>query len=267
MNVQDQIGKLESLLDTIRRNAQKPRASQGGTLENLSPESVRTDVSATAPMSRTPEQVPPPVVAASPSPEVDVEVSTEIEVLDMSETEILEVSAEEAGMTVVGEEVLEADLGEPVPESAPRPAVQTVEREIEREPPVKTPPPESGRQAVTPIPGSPYADIAEPGVGRSTVKSAIVEADLQEAPELEILESPAGAVSAEPLEASQPSPPQPAVVRAPRRPEPTPQAPGPITVARPDMADVSAAEIVSARPARLPETFLELLDASLRLRA
>lgn len=263
MNVQDQIGKLESLLDTIRRNAQKPRATQEPAPGSASPETAQGDLSAAAhtdEVPTTPEPMPPPVI------EVDLEAAVEVEVLDMSETEIIEVSAEEAGVALVGEEVLE----EPVPESAPRPAVQTIEREIEREAPIKTPPPESGRQAVTPVPGSPYADIAEPGVGRATVKSAVVEADLSE---LEIAESPA-ALSAEPLEASPPSQrgaalkasaPEPPAARAPQRLEPPPQPASPLTVARPEAPDVAAAEVVPARPARLPQTFLDLLDGSLGL--
>lgn len=263
MNVQDQIGKLQSLLDTIRRNAQKPRAPQGAA----SPETARVDLSAAAQareVPKVPEPAPPPTI------EVDMEAAVDVEVLEMSETEIVEVSAEEAGVALVGEEVLE----EPVPESAPRPAVQTIEREIEREPPVKTPPPESGRQAVTPVPGSPYAEIAEPGVGRATVKSAIVEADLSE---LEVAESPPAAVLAEPLEPSppsrrgaalQPSAPQPPVARAPHPPEPPPQqATSPVSVARPNVADVVATDVVPARPTRVPQTFLELLDGSLGLGA
>src|SRR5205814_606266 len=73
------------------------------------------------------------------------------EELDMSDAEIVEIAVD-----VTVEETVEAappslanELAEePAPESAPRPAAQASAEEAELEPPVKTPPPESGRQVV-----------------------------------------------------------------------------------------------------------------------
>lgn len=309
MSVQEQIGKLESLLERIVRNAQKPREAAP---ESVSPDTARVDLSVVARASevqRAEPTRPAPAVATTPAPatavlatEITLEDAGDVEVLDMTETELVEVSAEDAGVTLVSEESLEVELGEPIPESAPRPAVQTIEREIEREPPVKTPPPESGRQAVTPIPGSPYGEI--PVAGRAPVESAILEADLSGGPiskappglpsieqlgasvELPGAEAPPAdlelapipiAVSAEPelepLEVSLPPQrgaaayePPPIATRpvAPPAP-PLTAAHGPVTVDRPAPPDVAAAEVIAARPVRLPATFLELLDASLGL--
>ncbi len=266
MSVQDHIAKLESLLETVRRNAQKPRvASVVQPLDALptpppaavrepvpAPAKVAEPVAAPAPVAaRMPVAVPAPPPPAPPAPvaagvpppaapppapvavaapplpapsaaapppapaaeivpiEVTVEspLPVEVEELDMTETEIVEVAP---GSTDEIPDITPPEMLEPIPESAPRPAVQTIEREIEREiePPVKTPPPESGRQALTPVPGTPYANLAE------------------------------GAAKAPPE---------------------------PLTVTRPEAPDVVAAEIVASKPARLPETFLELVDASLRL--
>lgn len=286
MSARDHVAKLESLLETVRRNAQKPRGPSVAQPQAASgPETARVDradaarsmatsaplaaaslvadaaptpppaavrepapaavtvpvtppapVAASLPVAAAvPPPVPPvaaavppaapPIAAAVPPPippvaatapvpaEVPIDVTVEspapaeIEELDMTETEIVEVSP---GSTDEIPEITVPDLLEPVPESAPRPAVQTIEREIEREiePPVKTPPPESGRQALTPVPGTPYANLAEGSAKTS---------------------------------------------------------PEPLIVTRPQSPEVVAAEIVASKPARMPETFLELLDASLRL--
>jgi hypothetical protein len=143
VTAQEQIAKLESLLERIRRNAAAPR-----------PVVVRAAVAPVA------VPVAEPVVAAE---EVSLEslgatearpaaepLRERVQSADMEELEVVEIGdvvelgAEESAATDV------SALEEPVPESAPRAAVQSVEVEIE--PPVKTPPPESGRQAVTPPP-------------------------------------------------------------------------------------------------------------------
>jgi hypothetical protein len=84
-----------------------------------------------------------------------VEVARDrVQSADMEDLEIVEIGSEVAEITQ------EQTIDEPVPESAPRPAVQSVE--VELEPPIKTPPPESGRQAVTPPPAMADARPAAP---------------------------------------------------------------------------------------------------------
>jgi hypothetical protein len=150
VNVQRQIARLESLLSRIQRNAAKPRADvpRAGAAPESGPATDRNDVGF--------EQRPttPP---AGPSP---ADTGVDVVELEMSDEEIVEIAVDEpmeeiatAGSTEVAAGVERAaplanELSEePAPESAPRPAAQVAE-EAELEPPVKTPPPESGRQVV-----------------------------------------------------------------------------------------------------------------------
>jgi hypothetical protein len=52
---------------------------------------------------------------------------------------------------------------------------------------------------------------------------------------------------------------------APAPPVAPPVSAQPLVVERPPLRTLHAAEVIVGKPARLPETFLELLDASLRL--
>jgi hypothetical protein len=169
-----------------------------------------------APVVAAPEPVvaartPAPVVAApaaEPVGAADAAASgTEFEEFDMMDAEIVELggAAEEAPAqeiqeasleleaSITEEEApaeLEADFGdaveESVPKSAPRPAVQAIaEAELDLEPPVKTPPPESGRQIVAPIqaPAVTYQDDGEEAdlTGAADVDS-LLEPDLSGGP-------------------------------------------------------------------------------------
>jgi hypothetical protein len=234
---------------------------------------------------------------------------------DMDDLEIVE----------IGSEVTElAQVDEPVPESAPRPAVQSVEVEIE--PPIKTPPPESGRQAVTPPPAMAEAqressdddfdddDLLEPdrsgapisittpgsptmaqlgdtvqitGAAESATELELAPATARVEPEVDPLASTVPDMrTALSLAQTQPdarSPfaeairatteakaetPAPAEVSKPAEKPPVAALSAPeLVVERPASKAIHPAEVVVAKPRRVPETFLELLDGSLELRA
>jgi hypothetical protein len=164
VNVQRQIARLESLLSRIQRNAATPRSDgpraaapipQPAPVADAAPESGpatdRTDIG----FEQRPA-TPEPAVAAS------ADMGVEVVELEMSDDEIVEIAVDvpveelaaepSAAFAEPAEERRAAPLAnelveEPVPESAPRPAAQAAE-EADLEPPVKTPPPESGRQVV-----------------------------------------------------------------------------------------------------------------------
>lgn len=386
MTAQEQIARLESLLERIRRNADKPRRARGTTAA-VAPASAA--VAAVEAPAAIPAKPSPPVI--EPPPPAAEEVSLEslgateaqpaaeamrdrVQSADMEELDIVEIASDlvEIGATDAQSPSSDAELEEPVPESAPRPAVQSVE--VELEPPVKTPPPESGRQAVTPPPPIPEARVpavgsdddfdeddllqtdhsggpislvtpgapaelgdtaptegaaarsAGVGIDRAPPVSAPserVEAKLVErgaAGAYEATVSPPPTASAElerhrepkheapsrrvdPLAATVPdvrtalgfaktvpdtrspfadairatteakaeAPPAPvpeaAIARAPAaEAAPAPSAPE-LVVERPASDVVHVAEVLTAKPRRLPESFLELLDGSLELRA
>ncbi len=86
----------------------------------------------------------PEPVRALPAPEPE---QAELEEIDMMDAEIVELAE-----PTTAARTLDADLDgeEPVPESAPRPA-HALRDEAEHEAPIKTPPPESGRQIMAPV--------------------------------------------------------------------------------------------------------------------
>lgn len=179
MNAQERIARLESLLERVRRKAAAPRIRTAAAAPSRTPTDAAQRVEpAPSPAPPRVVEVPPspepPRVAAQPSPplsrvaeapplpprepiaiappmssaasrEVDV-APAEIEELDMMDADIVELGTEAAAAGVAEE------FEEPAPESAPRPAAPALDA-LDLEPPVKTPPPESGRQAVTAPPG------------------------------------------------------------------------------------------------------------------
>jgi hypothetical protein len=344
VTAQEQIAKLESLLERIRRNAERPRPVRAA--------SVRAEPVAHAQPVVPAAPAPPPKPAAVAVPVVTEDVS--LDSLGATETKaptrgepvrerVQSADMEDLEIVEIGSDITElAQVDEPVPESAPRPAVQSVE--VELEPPIKTPPPESGRQAVTPPPamadtergagdddfddddlletdhsGAPIS-ITSPGAPSMAQLGDTVQIkgaseppeDLElavptaSAAELESIEphrqvpaeqrdAPSGR-RVDPLAATVPdmrtalslaqtvpdakSPFAEAIrattdakVEAPEVSKPASKAAAPapsapeLVVERPPSAAAHAAEVVVAKPRKVPETFLELLEASLELRA
>jgi hypothetical protein len=162
VNVQRQIARLESLLARIQRNALLARDARPAAEPR--PETSAPAEAAPESAPPTDRAEPPSVQPAPASAEVAVAAATEeVEVveLEMADDELVELAGEEVaiaeGAPIAAAEAapeperaapLANELAEePAPESAPRPAAQIAE-EAELEPPVKTPPPESGRQVV-----------------------------------------------------------------------------------------------------------------------
>jgi len=178
LNVQQQIAKLESLLGRIQRNAASGRPHAGATAAGESPALAEPSPPSALPLTaRAAMPSPEPPVAEPPRSAV-VTASVEVEEIDMMDAEIVELGAE-ASETGGEESDLEADFGglEPIPESAPRPAAQFDADELDLEPPVKTPPPESGRQFVTPAPGSSSAFAGEEADLGGADVDALLETD------------------------------------------------------------------------------------------
>jgi len=166
VTAQEQIAKLESLLERIRRNAVKPRPVVEAPIHAELVEAAKPERAAPPPKpAAIPVAEAPPIAAEEVSLEAigakearsaaPPAARERVQSADMEELEIVEIASDvvelapDAGASAGSDAALE----EPVPESAPRPAVQSVE--VELEPPIKTPPPESGRQAVTPPPAMP----------------------------------------------------------------------------------------------------------------
>ena len=161
MNVQEQIAKLESLLDRIRRKAAEPRpdagvaatpsaeqhAEEAAPMTSGSPPTARVET----PMPASVRPHPTPA-AGTPAAREEEAPTAEVEELDMMDSEIVEIGA--AVPASPASEATELDIDEPVPESAPR-AAHGLAAEADLEPPVKTPPPESGRQVMAPVPQVP----------------------------------------------------------------------------------------------------------------
>jgi len=165
VNVQDRIQKLESLLGRIRTNAARPRVRSSVGAAPARPAATSNDVVAKPPSKLDDaidalEDAParassfhapvvsrdPPLASERPEPQPEVDVApAEIEELDMMDADIVELGEEAAGAmnAAPAEEVPLESFDEPIPESAPRAASAA----YDQEPPVKTPPPESGRQA------------------------------------------------------------------------------------------------------------------------
>ena len=181
MTAQEQIAKLESLLDRIRRNASLPRTAAPV---------VAASAPAAAPPA--PPQTPPPVAAAPPPvPVTPVPVAVaqvqeldepipDIEDLDMADVEVVELAVEESSV-VESEDEAPDTLDEPIPESAPRPAAALAGGADVAEPeaPIKTPPPESGRQIVAPVI---HDDAREADLTGGGDVDSLLEADLSGGP-------------------------------------------------------------------------------------
>lgn len=160
MTAQEQIAKLESLLERIRRNAERLRPARAAPVQAAP---VRAEPVARA-VPEAPAAQPAPYEFATADEPTLTEVSLEslgateakaLAVVEPARERVQSADMDDLEIVEIGSEVTElVQVDEPVPESAPRPAVQSVEVEIEPpiEPPIKTPPPESGRQAVTPPP-------------------------------------------------------------------------------------------------------------------
>ena len=132
MNVEQKVAKLEDLLERVQRNAADgpPITTAAATAE------VGSRLAAV--------EAAPRVVAAPPEPAPASQ--EEIEELDLDEEEIVDLSDEELEME---------DITDLEPESSKRPVV---------EPPIKTPPPESGRQAAVQV-STPMVVEQEPPSG------------------------------------------------------------------------------------------------------
>ncbi|HVU03106.1 MAG TPA: hypothetical protein VHE30_15200 [Polyangiaceae bacterium] len=354
MDVQEQIAKLESLLGRIQKNAAKPRPAAAAA-----PTTTAASVVAPRP---APEELPPlshsPPTArvdqgivpmARPTPDTGIaavqpEASAEVEELDMTDAEIVEIDGGGGPPPIEELDLQPVPADEPVPESAPR-AAQALADEADLEPPVKTPPPESGRQIVAPpapavafkeeeaeeadlTGGSDVDDLLQPDHSGGPISKAppgmptmeqlgeTVELEGADGPgpalELQVAEAVDDEIAPDELEFAPPkkefhggydhalappasaasdlermreadptSLPAPASLAEPGSPSlagmpavraaiaPAPvAAPAPVeptVVARPPVDAPHAAEVVVAKPVKLPSTFLEILDLSLGL--
>jgi hypothetical protein len=346
VTAQEQIAKLESLLERIRRNAERPRrvaVTEAGPAAHpapvqaaAAPAPVQAAAAPSPKRSAAPEEVSLESLGAVEAVPSAVPARERVPSADMEDLEIVEIGTDVTELVAGDDQAASSEaaetLEEPVPESAPRPAVQSVEVEIE--PPIKTPPPESGRQAVTPPPavaesraaaqsddfdeddlletdlsGGPIS-IATPGSPTmaqlgDTVNiegAGAAAADLElaapehhrevppstgEAPSRRVdplattapdmrtalslaqtvpdARSPfADAVRATTEAKAEPPPPKPAAkAEEPARALSAPE----LVVERPISQALHPAEIIVAMPRKLPDTFLELLESSLELRA
>lgn len=321
MNVEQQVEKLQGLLERVQQNAARPRPPMA--------------VAAPPPAAATPPPaVVAPAVVAPPVEEPAVEEA--VEDIDLLDEDIIDLTAEEVGAEEVeaaavvptGPE-LEEDIFfedeeeiEP-PASSRRPKVAAsmdealagaaeLEMDQGREVPLKTPPPESGRQVATP-PSQGLQQPAPPADLGAEVDE-LLEADISSGTQHA---RPAGPTpeqlgqtidleeaGGEPLELEAPAAPTPAPARseeleAPLPPReafgsytdglvPPPEAHAELEarrrrdaepVAEPSAADVKpdvvkrpaitasgpAAEFVAAARDFKPESFQQLLDASLSL--
>lgn len=251
---QVQVAKLRGLLERIQRNATRPRAvAAAPALEVVEETTLVQEVEDTAeqPIPPLPEPPPPPVMAAEPMFEEAEGAAPELEVveLELGEEEIVDITdvddIEEIPEAPTG---LELSTEEP-PASSRRPIAANMSEALAgaadsadadadvdegREIPLKTPPPESGPQAAPPSPQGSTADldelIGEPIVHPPAPAHAIVDEH-----------APSG------------------VIEVAERVEPQIIA----RTAAAHAAHVSA--IIQASRSFSPQSFAELLDASLRL--
>jgi len=182
LTAQEQIAKLESLLDRIRRNMSRPRTAAPVVAAAAAP-------AAPAPQAAEPiaaAATPPPAAAMPPPAQAFVEEIQEpipdIEDLDMSDVEVVELAADEGAAVSAAEDEAPDTIDEPIPESAPRPAAAMADV-AEPEAPIKTPPPESGRQVVAPIAPVIHDDLpGEADLSGSGDVDSLLEADLSGGP-------------------------------------------------------------------------------------
>ncbi|MEB2323190.1 MAG: hypothetical protein OZ921_11795 [Sorangiineae bacterium] len=316
MSAEGQIGRLQSLLSRIKRNAALPRAASAPLVAAPAPVAAPSPVAAPAPVA-----APSAALTPAPAPfEEEVPVSEDLllddEIVDITEAEVIEEPAAAAPPPAARDELDFSDLDRdeeepPVSSRRSKVASSMIEAlagasedlEADLEAPLKTPPPESGRQ----ITAAPAAALgSEPPLRPTTeqlgqtidlddsVSDATLELDepLSEvtaarAPEPEELEivlpsrASSGAYSLdltpppeahEDLErhrqraAERSAPSAAAEVVAAPPPPPVASELRPEVYARPNLSsDARPSEFVVAAQSFAPATFAELLDASLEL--
>lgn len=294
MSNQDQIERLQGLLDRVQKNAARPRVAAAAAAVAAAP------VAEPAPAPAEEEELvamdeaevipPEPVVAeaevleetsmvrAIAESDVSVEMGeASIEDLDLLEDEIVDITeaAPEPASTEAEEEppassrrAIAGSMGEALAE-----AVDSVGMDEGREIPLKTPPPESGPQAAPPPQGlaaPPVPDLRELREADIVSGTQPTAAQLGATVELE----PAAEGELELGEPVAEAPPvhlvreeAPVAVAAVAAVEPIQPAASvePEVVRRPAAATAPAGAFVSAAKGFHPQSFLELLDASLAL--
>ena len=264
MTREEQISKLEDLLNRITVNRQRPRAA---AVSNAGlPETTRRAV------AEPREAAEAAQVAAAGEARAELDSITDFELLD---EEIIEITAESmppeaadevaeaAGAADLESEVVFDEEEEEPPASSRRAkvaaesmdealagAAEELEGGQEHEVPVKTPPPESGPQEAAPVQAPPPPPVPQ------FHRPARPTAPMQDELEAELPQRPAPGSYARP-----PAP-------AAAVPAPAPAAPERIEPVATRRAEPPAAEVVSTLGAArrfAPESFLDLLDASLGL--
>jgi hypothetical protein len=253
---QAEVAKLRGLLERVQRNAGRPRVAAPVVVASAAPEAIEEatiaddiDITAEQPAPSVPvPPAPPPVMAAEPMFD-EPEAAPELEVveLELGEEEIVDITdvddIQEIPEAPTG---LELSVEEP-PASSRRPiatnmsealagAADSAEADVDegREIPLKTPPPESGPQAAPPM--SPAASTAE----------------LDELIGEPIVHPPAPAHAI--VDEHAPS----GVIEVAERVEPQ-------IIARTAARAAQVSAIVRATRSFQPQSFAELLDASLGL--
>jgi hypothetical protein len=291
MSNQDQIERLQGLLDRVQKNAARPRVAAAVAAAPLpEPAPEPTEEEELVAMDEA-EVIPPePVLAeaevleetsmvrAIAESEVSVEMGeASIEDLDLLEDEIVDITeaAPEPAASEAEEEppassrrAIAGSMGEALAE-----AVDTAGMDEGREIPLKTPPPESGPQAAPPPQGlaaPPVPDLRElhevdivSGTQPTAAQlGATVELEPAAEGELELGEPVAEAPPVHLVREEAP-----VAVAAVAAVEPVQPAASvePEVVRRPAAATAPAGAFVSAAKGFHPQSFLELLDASLAL--
>jgi hypothetical protein len=291
MTPKEHVARLESLLERVRRNASKPRRAAAASIESPAPPVASPSPPPVAVAPPTPPP-PPPSIPEPPSQPIllsapPVEETTLVRAIDpnaadMDEQHLVEVEElleeEIVDITDVAEEeapsgVMPSYEEDEPPASSRRPiaanmsealaeAAEAVELDEGREIPLKTPPPESGPQEAPPIglASPPLPEIEE---------EELVETDIisRSQPTAAQLGATVDLEPAEPLEfelAPPPPLPTPPPPRVPTPAPPPPESVRPEVVARPALAGTAGAFVTAARTFK-PESFVELLDASLSL--
>ncbi|MBI3200054.1 MAG: hypothetical protein HYZ29_00840 [Myxococcales bacterium] len=285
MSNQDQITRLQGLLDRVKKNATRPRGAVVATTSPATspappPEPEEEELVA---MDEAEVSLPEPALVEAEAPEetsmvraiADADVSVEmgeasIEDLDLLEDEIVDITEAE-----VEPPEAEAEAEEEPPASSRRAIAGSMGEALAeaagsagtdegREIPLKTPPPESGPQAA-PLPQGLMApavpelrDLHEADIVSRTQPTAAqlgATVELEPASEAE-LELGEPEIEAPPVHAVREEAPVRALAPEPVEPE---------VVRRPAVATAPAGAFVSAAKSFHPQSFLELLDASLGL--
>lgn len=291
MSNQDQIERLQGLLDRVQKNAARPRvaaAVAAAPVAEPAPEPAEEEELVAMDEA---EVIPPePVVAeaevleetsmvrAIAESDVSVEMGeASIEDLDLLEDEIVDITeaAPEPAGTEAEEEppassrrAIAGSMGEALAE-----AVDSVGMDEGREIPLKTPPPESGPQAAPPPQGlaaPPVPDLHELREADIVSGTQPTAAQLGATVELEpaaegALELGEPVAEAPPVHLVREEAPVAAAAVAAVEPIQPAASVEPEVVRRPAAATAPAGAFVSAAKGFHPQSFLELLDASLAL--